>query len=181
MYLIAVRWESVTLLFFLLKYSCIVPWRTVMWLGNVECRHPFNPTFKIKVIWEQNHVSGDSFSFLCFPGCKKGFPVTFCLALLPSAQCCEPHWAQQAALQGPKGREHLSCGPPCQKRQSWGGREDERQSRRETVHLYLKQTCTWWGFLTFHVPVQDALFQSPWGHNCHYLKCMWYLFCRIWL
>lgn len=71
-----------------------VPWYIAMWLGSVERRRPLNHTFKIKVIWEQNHVSGDSFSFLCqwlynvsFPERKKmgSTPGLYCDLLLSTA------------------------------------------------------------------------------------------------
>lgn len=122
-----------------------VPWYIVMWLGSVERRCPLNHTFKIKVIWEQNHISGDSFSFLCqwlttFPflnarehGVPLPFIVTFCLTLLPSVQSRSPP-NRQAAPQGPRYKGHLWCEPLWQERQSWGG-----EGWGETAHWHLKE------------------------------------------
>lgn len=87
-----------------------VPWYIVMWLGSVEHRCPLNHTFKIKVIWEQNHISGDSFSFLCqwltvFPKCKKtrSTPDLFCDLLLNTPSFS---WVLLSPLPE-QGRQHL--------------------------------------------------------------------------
>lgn len=65
---------------------------------------------KIKVIWEQNHVSGDSFSFLCqwltvFPKCKRTWstPDLFCDLLLKTPSFS---WVLLSPLPE-HGRQHL--------------------------------------------------------------------------
>lgn len=169
--------ESLLLCIPLELFMYRVPWYIVMWLGSVERRHPLNHTFKIKVIWEQNHISGDSFSFLCqwltmFPllnARKRGVPlpfiVTFCLTLLPSVQSRSPP-NTAGSTSGPLGATS-----------TWGvnlfgrkGKAGEERRRRESGEERLRidiskneELHAKWSFLTFHVPVQDSLFRFLWG------------------
>lgn len=168
-----------------------VPWYIAMWLGSVERRRPLNHTFKIKVIWEQNHVSGDSFSFLCqwlttFPflnarkwGVPLAFIVTFCLALLPSVQSRHPR-ARQAALGTQRTFLWTSLAGKTKLWRNGGDRERVEERLRigisKNAELHAK-----WGFLTFHVPLQDSVFRSLWGCSHWCWKQIRYLCYSTWL
>jgi len=132
----------------------------------VERRCHLNHTFKIKVIWEQNHILETASHFYasdlqCFLNARKrGVPLTFivtlCSPLLPSVQRCYPPHLGRQHLRAIGTKSTSLAGDTKLGRNGGGERGEETLciDASENEELLAK-----WGFLTLHAPLQDSLFQ----------------------